>query len=226
MEKRNLLKKTPFFYCKILIIVVISGTILSCNSQEEEKMDFDISSVIENMTVEEKAQLVVGTGMYLPLPDSVKAMIPEGLRNELDTTTAYGKMVAKIRQYLPGTAGVTAEFPEHGITSQALADGPAGLRISPKREGKEGTFYATAFPIATLLASTWDTELIGNVGNAIGEEVLEYGPDILLAPGLNLQRDPLNGRNFEYYSEDPLVTGKNGCSYGQWNSIQWSWNIN
>ncbi|SMG13023.1 beta-glucosidase [Marivirga sericea] len=210
MEKKLFNIKPKLRPYKIFIFVLLSGIAFSCSTPEEqnEKKEFDISSVIEKMSVEEKARLVVGTGMYLPLPDSIKAMIPEGLRKELDTTTAYGKMVTKIRQYLPGTAGVTAEFPKYGITSQTLADGPAGLRISPVREGKEGTFYATAFPIATVLASTWDTDLIENVGQAMGEEVLEYGADIILAPGLNLQRDPLNGRNFEYYSEDPLVTGK------------------
>ncbi|MGM0582435.1 MAG: glycoside hydrolase family 3 N-terminal domain-containing protein [Bacteroidota bacterium] len=208
MEKRISTLQQKLLKLKILLFVLLGSIVFSCSSPEKEKEEFDISSVIEKLTVEEKAQLVVGTGMYFPLPDSIKSQIPEGLRKEMDTTTAYGKMVTKIRQYLPGTAGVTAEFPEHGITSQTLADGPAGLRISPVREGKEGTFYATAFPIATVLASTWDTNLIENVGKAMGEEVLEYGGDIILAPGLNLQRDPLNGRNFEYYSEDPLVTGK------------------
>jgi beta-glucosidase len=191
-----------------LLALILSIFIISCNSESEGHQEFDIEATIQKMTVEEKAQLVVGTGMYLPLPDSIKALIPDGLRKELDTTSSYGKMVNKIRQYLPGGAGVTAEFPQYGITSQTLADGPAGLRISPVREGKNATFYATAFPIATLLASTWDTKLIERVGRAMGKEVLEYGGDILLAPGLNLQRDPLNGRNFEYYSEDPLVTGK------------------
>ncbi|RRO24113.1 glycoside hydrolase family 3 protein [Flavobacteriaceae bacterium 14752] len=160
------------------------------------------------MTIKEKAQLVVGTGMYLPLPDSILEQLPMKMEDQLDYNSDYGKMVKKIRQYLPGTAGVTAEFPQYGITSQNLADGPAGLRISPTREGQDGTFYATAFPIGTLLASTWDKKLMNEVGQAIGEEVLEYGADVLLAPALNLQRDPLNGRNFEYYSEDPLVTGK------------------
>jgi beta-glucosidase len=208
METNFLKLKQRIKPFRIILFGLIGVIIVSCSPTEKKVEDFDIQSVIKQMSVEEKAQLVVGTGMFFPLPDSIKAMIPEGMRNELDTTTEYGKMVSKIRHYLPGTAGVTAEFPKYGITSQTLADGPAGLRISPVREGKEGTFYATAFPIATLLASTWDTQLIEKVGNAMGEEVLEYGADVLLAPGLNLQRDPLNGRNFEYYSEDPLVTGK------------------
>ncbi|WP_445159222.1 glycoside hydrolase family 3 N-terminal domain-containing protein [Mesohalobacter salilacus] len=199
-------------YKQILILIFImalSKSFISCDSQEKsDKTEFNSSDVIKKMTIKEKAQLVVGTGMYLPLPDSILEQLPMKMEDQLDYNSDYGKMVKKIRQYLPGTAGVTAEFPQYGITSQNLADGPAGLRISPTREGQDGTFYATAFPIGTLLASTWDKKLMNEVGQAIGEEVLEYGADVLLAPALNLQRDPLNGRNFEYYSEDPLVTGK------------------
>ncbi|NBC58891.1 MAG: beta-glucosidase [Bacteroidetes bacterium] len=160
------------------------------------------------MSITEKAELVIGTGQYLSLPEAVLEQLPVKPKDNLDRNTTYGKMVENVRQYLPGAAGASAEFPQHGITSQNLADGPAGLRISPTRKGQDGKFYATAFPIGTLLASTWDKKLINDVGQAMGREVLEYGADILLAPALNLHRDPLNGRNFEYYSEDPLLTGK------------------
>jgi beta-glucosidase len=175
--------------------------------------DQKIQSIISKMTLDQKAQLVIGTGMFFEMPDSLQAKMPPGFGGAVKTKDpVYNEMVKKIRKYLPGAAGVSSEFPELGIASQVLTDGPAGLRVQPTRKGETKTYYCTAFPIGTVLASTWDTELVYKVGEAMGNEVKEYGSDIILGPALNIQRDPLCGRNFEYYSEDPLVAGKTAAA--------------
>lgn len=175
--------------------------------------DQKVRQIISKMTLDQKAQLVVGTGMFFELPDSIQKKMPPGFGGDINTKDpVYNEMVKKIRKYLSGAAGVTSEFPELGIASQVLTDGPAGLRIQPTRKGETKTYYCTAFPIGTDLASSWDTELVYKVGEAMGNEVKEYGSDIILGPALNIQRDPLCGRNFEYYSEDPLVAGKTAAA--------------
>lgn len=187
-----------------LAVVLLSSGL--CWASVSEKTN--VKDIIGKMSLEQKAQLVIGTGMYFPMPDSILAKLPPGFGGGQREDTPYNRMVDHIRTYLPGAAGNSAEFPELGITTQVLSDGPAGLRISPTRKDDPNTYYCTAFPIGTLMASTWDTQLVESVGKAMGEEVLEYGSDIILGPALNIQRDPLCGRNFEYYSEDPLVAGK------------------
>ncbi len=145
--------------------------------------------LVMQMTTEEKLKLVIGMGMNLP-----------GLNN--------GPTVGAIKDRVPGAAGSTFPVKRLGIPSIILADGPAGLRIQPTRDNdKTKTFYCTAFPVGTLLASTWDVNLVKKVGQAMGSEVKAYGADVLLAPALNIHRNSLGGRNFEYYSEDPVVSG-------------------
>ena len=161
-----------------------------------------IPKVIAAMTLEEKAYFVTGTGMQLP-----------GEKKAADTSPTPGApVVGQTQNLVPGAAGTTYEIPRLGITAMVMADGPAGLRISPTRTNNKDTYYCTAFPVATLLASTWDTDLVNKVGQAMGNEVLEYGADVLLGPAMNLHRNPLCGRNFEYYSEDPLIIGKVAAS--------------
>jgi beta-glucosidase len=108
-----------------------------------------------------------------------------------------------------GAAGyTTAKYESLGIPGMTLADGPAGLRITRQISSTPTTYqFGTAWPIGTMLAQTWDRALLKEVATAIGQEMAEYGVTLWLAPGMNIHRDPLNGRNFEYYSEDPLVTG-------------------
>ena len=147
-----------------------------------------VKDVIGAMTLEEKAKLVVGNGFNMP--------------------GAGGPTIGQTKDKVAGAAGTTFAIPRLGIPSIVVSDGPAGVRIDSIRNGdRSKTYYATAWPVATLLASSWDTALVKKVGAAFGSEVHDYGIDVLLAPALNIHRNPLGGRNFEYYSEDPVVAG-------------------
>ncbi|HSO86183.1 MAG TPA: glycoside hydrolase family 3 C-terminal domain-containing protein [Draconibacterium sp.] len=152
----------------------------------------NIENVIAAMTAEEKVGMTVGDGKFLPAVDS--KTIEQG--TGVIIANQNSKMV----------------IPRLSIFSSALSDGPSGLNRDPKPEGAIEYTYTTAFPASTCVAATWNTELVEKMGQAFGNEVLEYDYDVILMPALNLHRNPMCGRNFEYYSEDPLLSGKMAAS--------------
>lgn len=177
---------------KSLIVSAMATLFISNVAMAQEKLPQlgvdPIDDVISAMTLDEKLNVLIGSSGNVQSDDMAT--------------------VGNSSQRVPGAAGQLNGVPRLGIPSTVVADGPAGLRIQPTREGTSQTFYCTHFPIETVMSSTWNTELVYSVGAAMGQEVKHYGVDVLLAPATNIHRNPLNGRNFEYYSEDPLLAGK------------------
>ncbi len=175
-------------YRPIIMTVCLTAICATSVAQTPRLGVSPLDSVVNAMTLDEKLNLLIGsTG------------------NETTNATAT---IGNASELVPGAAGQLNGNTRLGIPTTVVADGPAGLRINPTREGTTKTFYCTHFPVATVMSSTWNTELIRQVGAAMGDEVKHYGVDVLLAPATNIHRNPLNGRNFEYYSEDPLLAGK------------------
>ncbi len=144
----------------------------------------NIDDIVAAMTQDEKVHLVLGCGMQYS--DDAK---------------------------FPGTAGLTYSVPRLGITSVYLADGPHRFSLAAKRPYDSHVYNTTEVPSGATLASTFDQDAAFAIGELIGQEVSDYGMDVLLAPGVNLMRNPLCGRNHEYYSEDPVVAGKMAAGY-------------
>lgn len=183
-------------YKKLALTVAAGAMATTMMAQSAPKLNANnIEEVIKAMTLEEKAQMLVGGGN--------------------DGFVGSGAMLGHQKKFVPGAAGTTVAIPRLGIPTTVQCDGPAGVHIDAHREGDSRSYFATGFPIGTCLASTWNTDLVRKVGEAIGNETLEYGCDVVLGPGMNLHRNPLCGRNFEYYSEDPIVTGLIGTAFVQ-----------
>ena len=136
-------------------------------------MTTDIQSIIEQMTLEEKAALCIGASAW--------------------TTTPVERL---------------------GVPEMIVSDGPHGVRRQPDVHAMGmQSLPATCFPTASCLASTWDVDLIQQMGIALAEECIALNVDVLLGPGVNMKRSPLGGRNFEYFSEDPYLAGELAVSF-------------
>jgi beta-glucosidase len=134
----------------------------------------DPRQIVKQLTLEEKARLASGSGLW-----------------------------------------TTAEVPHAGVRSAVLTDGPHGVRLARGDDMAHLTdsVPATCFPTAAMLGSAWDTDLLGEIGAALGAEARDQGVDVLLGPGVNMKRSPLCGRNFEYFAEDPLLAGALGAAW-------------
>ncbi|WPC72014.1 glycoside hydrolase family 3 C-terminal domain-containing protein [Aeromonas hydrophila] len=181
------------------VSLALAGLLVGCNQNDSDP-------------------LVKDDAYYRGQAEAMVAKLTLGEKLDLLSGPGYGSAngAINVKQDVPGVAGyingVLRSADGIDIPALKLADGPAGVRINANRDGDSASYYATAWPIGSLLASSWDVKLVKAVGEAMGDEVRQYGVDILLAPGMNIQRNPLNGRNFEYYSEDPLLTGKIGAA--------------
>ncbi|WP_346860620.1 glycoside hydrolase family 3 C-terminal domain-containing protein [uncultured Draconibacterium sp.] len=189
----KLLKKSKSYltYClyknvgkglKKAFILVLAINSFSCNIKESVPQlgENSIKEVIDALTLKEKAKMVASNAISEP---------------------DYQGLPLALGHYMFG-------IPKLGIPNVALNDGPAGLHIDSIRPDEPNKkYFATAWPASRLIASSWDMELAEKVAAAYGHELKEYGIGIVLGPGLNIHRNPLCGRNFEYYSEDPLVSG-------------------
>ncbi|MDE6449851.1 MAG: glycoside hydrolase family 3 C-terminal domain-containing protein [Muribaculaceae bacterium] len=178
----------------VLLIAVLTAT--GCVVANTPRLGVDpVEDVVAAMTREEKARFLIGSGL---------TENPDG---------SPSAVVGRTRLIVPGAAGTTYPIERLGIPAIVFADGPAGVRIDTHREGDTTMYACTHFPMATLLGATWNDSIVAGIGRAIGVEAREYGVDVMLAPAMNIQRHPLCGRNYEYYSEDPLVSGRTASAY-------------
>ena len=169
--------------CKLMIAVVALCGYSLCASAQKLTAG-NIDEIVKAMTLEEKCHFVLGTGMHYNNDDK-----------------------------FPGTAGSTFGVERLGIPETYCADSQQGLRMNAKRVWDHRDYYPTDFVASPTLASTWDREAAFKIGQGIGNEVREFGLDWILSPAMNLIRNPLCGRNHEYYSEDPYLSGTIAAGY-------------
>jgi beta-glucosidase len=188
------LKKCFEVFLTLLFIMSLSVSLIAQENNElpiykNEKKSIEerAKDLVSRLTLEEKIGLAVGDGRFLP-----KVNLKADENSEVPIANRNSKLL----------------IPRLSLKTTALTDGPAGINKGPAPEGATDYTYTTSFPTSTCLAATWNTEMVKNIGKALGNELLEYDYDLILMPALNIHRNPKGGRNFEYYSEDPLLSGK------------------
>jgi beta-glucosidase len=184
--------KSKELFLAALFFSIIYSTLFAQNNNgladKNKSIEKKAKELVSQMTLEEKIGLTVGDGKFLHAVDPKTIQAGQGMLIIDQTSKPL--------------------IPRLDIRSSPMSDGPAGLNREARKEGQMDYHFTTAFPTAPCLASTWNTGLVERVGEAFGNEALEYGIDLILAPGINIHRNPKCGRAFEYYSEDPLLTGK------------------
>lgn len=170
---------------RLLISLVLLSLLASLHAQTLTLTRENIGEIVSAMTTEEKVDMVVGCGAGWGNPDA---------------------------KFL-GTAGWTKAIPRLGIPSIYFADGPQGVNMAQTREYDTADYSCTFFLSGSTLATSWDANAAYSIGQAIGYELKERGLDVILGPGMNLHRNILCGRNQEYFSEDPLLSGKMAAAW-------------
>ena len=176
--------KNSILKINLVVVAVVALSGYSLRLSAQQLRADNIDEVLSAMTLEEKCHLVLGCGMHFN--DEAK---------------------------FPGTAGSTFSIARLGIPETYCADSQQGLRMQDHRNWDHRDYYPTDFVASMTLASTWDREAAFKVGQGIGNEVREFGLDWILSPSMNLIRNALCGRNHEYYSEDPYLSGTIAAGY-------------
>ena len=176
--------KISFHQISLVVMTVAMSFGCSHSVSAQQLRAENIDEVVKAMTLEETCHMVLGRGMHFN--DEAK---------------------------FPGTAGSTFSVNRLGIPETYCADSQQGLRMNATCAWDHNDYYPTDFVASMTLASTWDREAAFKVGQGIGNEVREFGLDWILSPAMNLIRNPLCGRNHEYYSEDPYLSGTIAAGY-------------